>query len=339
MSRPRLVMLSRRGRGAIAAEHWAELEQRAEVCAVQRESAPERDEAVELLAEADLLAATNLCLPAVDAELLDALPRLRGIVLYATGYDHIDVPLLRSRGVGLSVMPEYATTAVAEHCLAMLFALATRLHLAHDRSRGAAPRDISLRGIELGGRRLGVIGLGRIGGEAARLGRALGMRVCGADTDPRARERAAESGIEVVDLAGLLSESDAVAVCASHAFGAPPLLGAAELAAMRPGSLLVNVSRSALVDTAAAVGEVRDGRLRGYAVDDTVLDPACDGDLLAEGRILQTGHSAWWRDETLDRGARMWADRILAAVLGEPLDPVTWPETDSAAGLAPAVGA
>ncbi|QBI52614.1 2-hydroxyacid dehydrogenase [Streptomonospora litoralis] len=339
MTRPNLVMLSRGGRDTIDSGHWTELERRADITVRRLECAPGPAEAAELLAEADLLAATNLCLPTIDADLLDALPRLHGIVLYATGYDHIDIPLLRSRGVGLSVLPEYATTAVAEHCLAMLFALATRLHLAQDRSRDAVPRRISLRGIELGGKRLGVVGLGRIGGEVARLARGLGMSILGADTDPHARARAAAAGVEVADLPAVLAGSDAVAVCASHTFGAAPLLGEPELARMRSGAMLVNVSRSALVDTAAAAAAVRSGRLRGYAVDDTVLDPAQDGDLLAEGRILQTGHSAWWRDETLDRGARMWADRMLAAVLGEPLDSVTWPKRDAAAGLAPAVSA
>ncbi|MBX9389801.1 2-hydroxyacid dehydrogenase [Streptomonospora nanhaiensis] len=337
MTLPRLVVLSRRGRATLDPAHWAELERHADVLVVPCERAPDRADAIRLLAGADLLAATNLCLPAVDADLLDALPGLRGIILYATGYDHLDIALLRSRGVGLSILPGYATTAVAEHCLALLFGLATRLHLAHDRSRGAAPPTVSLRGVELGGRTLGVVGLGRIGGEVARMARALGMRVRGTDTDPAAAARAAASGVETTDLAGVLA-ADAVAVCASHTFGAPPVIGAAELAALPEGALLVNVARASLVDTEAAVAAVRGGRLRGYAVDDAVVDPARDGDLLVQGRVLQTGHSAWWRDETLDRGARMWGERMLAAVCGAPLDPVTWPEHAPAA-LAPAVGA
>jgi phosphoglycerate dehydrogenase-like enzyme len=94
---------------------------------------------------------------------------------------------------------------------------------------------------------------------------------------------------------------------------------------MRRGAFLVNVSRATLVDVAAATTAVRDGRLRGYAVDDVVLDPRVDGDLLAEGRVVQTGHSAWWRDEVLERGRRMWAQHLLAAIEGRPLDAVTWP--------------
>lgn len=323
-------MLSRRGRDSLEPAVWDELNRVADVSSVTCAAGMAVDEVVEVLAGADLVGATNLCLPTVDAALLDRLPRLRGIVLYATGYDHLDVDLLRARGVGLSVLSGYATTAVAEHGLAMLLAMATRLHLAHDRSRGAAPLDASLRGIELAGRTVGVVGVGRIGSRLARSCQALGMRVIGHDVDPRAESRAQRSGIVMGSLEWLLANSDAVVLCASHRFGAPPIVGASELATMGERSLLVNVARSALVDTVAAVAAVRSGRLRGYAVDDTVIDPSTDGDLLAEGRVLQTGHSAWWRDDVLDRGARLWGDRLVAAAGGTPIDVVTWPGVDSA---------
>jgi phosphoglycerate dehydrogenase-like enzyme len=132
------------------------------------------------------------------------------------------------------------------------------------------------------------------------------MRVIGTDPDPAA----GAPGVPRTDLPDLLRRSDAVALCASRRFGEGPLLGPAELALVRPGTWLVNPARAALVDTAAAVAAVRAGRLRGYAVDDTVLGPG-HTDLLAEGRVLQTGHSAWWRDEVLERGGRQWSAAIL----------------------------
>lgn len=339
MVRPSIVVFSRGGRASIDSGLMAEIERRAHVTILQRDGAPGRAEAVELLAEADLLGSTNICLPTVDADLLDGLPRLRGIVLYATGYDHLDVGLLRSREVGLSVVSGYATTAVAEHCLALLFALATRLHLAHDRGRGLSPADVSLRGLELAGKTLGVIGIGRIGSQVARLGASIGMTVLGTDIDPVAVARGWKSGVRMGGLDWLLDHSDAVAVCASRTFGAPPLIGRRQLERLDSGALLVNVGRSALVDTSAAVAAIRAGRLRGYAVDDAVVDPANDADLLREGRVVQTGHSAWWRDEVLDRGARMWAERLLAAVDGAPIDVVTWPGESAEPSVATAAKA
>jgi phosphoglycerate dehydrogenase-like enzyme len=329
MARPTLVLLSRRGRDSIDAESWAELQRCTHVRAVACPGPPSRAEAVDLLAGADLLGATNACLPTIDAALLDELPRLRGIVLYATGYDHLDVDLLTARGVGLSVLPDYATTAVAEHAIAMLLSLATRAHLANDRSRGLCHPDVSLRGVELAGKTLGVIGLGRIGRRVAKLGRALGMSVTGTDIDPVAVLRARATGIRTGRLEWLLHHSQAVAVCASHSLGTPPIVGPAEMELLHPDALVVNVARAAVVDTAAVIAAIRTGRLRGYAVDDTVIDPSTDGDLLEQGRILQTGHSAWWRDEVLARGARMWGERLLAAVHDRPLDAVTWPARDA----------
>jgi phosphoglycerate dehydrogenase-like enzyme len=320
------VVLSRQGSESLDADDRRALEDVADVGYHALAAAPDRRAAVRLLAGADLVAATNACLPAIDAALLDRLPRLRGISLHATGYGHLDVELLCERGIGLTVLPDYATEAVAEHGAAMLLALATRLHLAHDRSRGQAPPHTSLRGVELAGRRLGVVGLGRIGSRVARIGTALGMCVTACDPDPCAVARAAAAGAPLLDLPHLLAGSDAVVVCASETFGAPPVLGAAELDLLPSGALLVNVARAGLVDTAAAVHAVRTGRLRGYAVDDTVLDPRAHADVLAEGRILQTGHSAWWRDEALERGRRMWGSDLLAAVTGRPPGAVTpWP--------------
>lgn len=338
MTRPRLVVLSRSGRASLDPAAWQRLEAAADVRAVQRDDAPGHDEAVALLRDADLVGSTNLCLPRVDDALLDALPRLRGLVLYSTGYDHLDVPGLRRRGVGLCVLPDYATTAVSEHALALLLALATRLHLAHDRSRGVVRGDVSLRGVELAGRTLGVVGVGRIGTRLAGLARAIGLRVVGHDTDPAAEARARAHGIPMTDLDDLLRGSDAVALAASHTRGRLPVLGWRQLALLRPGGLVVNVGRPGLVDTAAVVAALRTGHVRGYAVDDVVVDPRRDGDLLEQGRLLQTGHSAWWRDEVLDRGAQMWGDRLLAAVLGHPLDAVTWPAVDDTREPCPDAG-
>lgn len=324
MSRPTLVTISRQGRASLTAGDWERLEAVADVRVVERAGHPSAHEAVGLLAGADVVGCTNVCLPTLDDPLLERLPRLQWVVLYATGYDHLDVEVLARRGVGLSVLPQYATTAVAEHALAMLLALATRLHLANDRSRGSAPPTTSLRGVELAGRTLGIIGVGRIGSHLARLATGIGMRVVGHDRNPVAATRAVAAGIRMTSLDGLLSGSDAVAVCASHVFGGPAILGGAQVARMRAGSFMVNIGRPGLVDTAAIVDALRRGALRGYGVDDVVLG-AEDEDLVREGRLLQTGHSAWWRDEVLARGTSMWGERLLGAVSGTPRDVVAWP--------------
>jgi lactate dehydrogenase-like 2-hydroxyacid dehydrogenase len=329
MSIPRLLLLSRQGGASLPPAGLARLFQVADVRVQPRDYAPTRAEAIELLTGVDLLGSTNACLPPIDADLLDRAPRLRGIVLYSTGYDHIDLELLRSRRIGLSVVSDYATTATAEHTFAMILALATRLHLGNDRCRGIASSDVSLRGMELSGRTLGVIGAGRIGFKVASMGQALGMSVIASDRDPVAALRAELAGITTCELTDLLTQSDVVAVCASQRYGASPLLGPRELKYVRPGSLMVNASGAGLVDTRAVAEALRMRHLRGYAVDDQLEDRARYADLTREGRLLQTGHSAWWSDEAMKRGAELWADRLIAAAMGDPLDTVYWPAKES----------
>jgi lactate dehydrogenase-like 2-hydroxyacid dehydrogenase len=303
------------------------------VLVIQRDGAPASDEAAVLLAEADLLGTMNLCLPRLDAELLSRLPRLRGVVLYATGYDLLDVPLLKQFGVGLSVLPGYATRAVAEHGLALLLGLATRLHLAHDRSRGVAPAGVSLRGVELGGRTLGVLGVGRIGLQTAELarvrdaGRGLRRRRLRALAGVRARHRGRvpRRAVAAIGRGSRVRQRDVRRLldpAAARDRVAPVPRAAREHA------------RPSLVHASAMTSALRAGRLGGYGVDDSVLNPAVDGDLLEQGRVLQTGHSAWWRDEALARGARMSGERLFAAAVGDPLDAVIWPQRVAAAASA-----
>lgn len=323
---PRVVVVSVQGRPGLHPGALARLERLADVTAVARGDRPalDRSEAVDLLAEADVVALTPKVAPDLDDALLDALPRLTGLALHATGTDLFDHDTLARHGVAVDVLPDYSTVSVAEHGMAMLLSLSRRVHLAHDRSRRLVAPDASLRGFELSGRTLGVIGLGRIGSHVATLAAAFGMTVVAHDPRPRSMDGA----VRMLPLQQLLEVSDAVVVACSRRHGAPPLLGERELSLLPRGAVVVVVSRAAVVDTTAVVALVRSGHLRGYAVDDVVLDPGRDGDLLTEGRIVQTGHSAWWSDEVLERGARLWVESMIDLVQGRPrhlaVDPSDW---------------
>lgn len=187
--REKILVLSRAGARSVPPDLVARLEEHAEVEFVVRQEAPDPAETLDLLARATVLASTNVTLPRLDDAVLARLPRLHSVVLYATGYEHVDLESLARHGVNLSVLPEYATGAVAEHALGLALSLATRTHLANDKSRGMVPRQTSLRGVELGGRTLGIVGVGRIGSHLARLASGIGMRVLGSDIDPGAGHR------------------------------------------------------------------------------------------------------------------------------------------------------
>lgn len=328
---PNVVVVSVRGRGTMPESAARRLENVANVTYAARSGPLTREDAADLLAGADVVAVTPKVTPPVDGRLLAALPRLRALALYATGYDFLDLEVLRRHGVVLTHLPSYSTVSVAEHALGLLLCLSRRIHLGHDRSRGLVPPTTSLRGFELAGRTVGIVGLGRIGRRFGRLARDVGMRVIA--TDPRASDG---SGVELTSLPELLRGADAICITCPATHRGEPILGARELAEMRAGAVLVNVSRASLVDTRAVTHAVRSRWLRGYAVDDVVCDLEADADLLTEGRIVQSGHSAWWSDEVLERGGAMWGENIRRLALGFPADVVE--PADALAGLAAGAG-
>lgn len=315
-ARPRVAVVSVGGETSMAAAGRHALEAVADVRYLTRGGPMTRADALLALRDADVVAATPKVAPVFDEPLLRSLPALRGLALYATGHDFLDVDLLDRYGVAVSVLPDYSTEAVAEHAIGLLLGLACRLHLANDRSRRAVAADVSLRGFELRGRTAGIVGVGRIGGRVAELAHAFGMRVVGHDRRDRVLPQGAMVGFDE-----LLGDSDVVVVSCPYQRGQPPLIGPAELARIRAGAVLVNVGRAALVDHAAVADALRSRRLRGYAVDDAVYPPGAD--IVREGRVLQTGHSAWWRDEVLDRGGLMWADHTRRLAVGDPVDVVS----------------
>jgi phosphoglycerate dehydrogenase-like enzyme len=314
-------LLSRRGADSLVSEHRQQLAALADVKAYAVETPPTRRQARELLASADVLAVTNACLPVLDDDLLARLPRLRTVVLFATGHDAVDLAALRRHGVNLIAVPDYATASVAEHALGMLLSMTNRLHLANDRSVGRCPPGVSLRGVQMSGRTACVIGLGRIGVHLSGLLLALGTRVVGVDPDLLARERAAAAGVGCVDLVPGLTAADAVILAASRTFGAPPVLDRERLALLPAHAFLINVGRKELVDTPAVIDALTRQALRGYAVDDVVINQADrrgPGELVRTGRLLQSGHRAWWTDEALHQGAYSWGERIIAASAVDP---------------------
>lgn len=257
-----------------------------------------------------VVAVTPKVSPIFDDALLADLPRLRTIVLHATGFEAFDLHALARHEVALHTLPAYSTESVAAHALAMMLTLSTRLHLADARSRGLVPGSTSLRGFELAGRTLGIVGLGRIGTRLATMAQGIGLRVIANDIRPRAAP-----GVEMTSLPALLDRADVLSLNCPRVHGAPAMIGARHLTRLPTGAIMVNVSRAELVDNRAVAWAVRSGQLRGYAVDDAVFTDDDTADLVREGRVLQTGHSAWWTDEVLERGARHWVDTMIDALV------------------------
>ena len=226
---------------------------------------------------------------------------LRHVIFLGTGArSYMDPEALAALGIQVHTIKGYGDTAVAEHAIALLFAAARGLARMDRGMRGGA--WLRTEGVQLHGKTLGLLGYGGIAHEAARIACGIGMRVLAWNRTPRTAE-----GVEFVPLDRLLAESHAVSVHLLLTDETRGLLGAAGLAAMRPGAILVNTARGAIVDEAALLDALRSGHLGHAALDVFDQEPLPPGHpLTALDNVTLSAHSAFRTpeaNETLIRRA------------------------------------
>lgn len=229
-----------------------------------------------------------------DASTLAKLPALRAIVRAGVGVDAIDLAAAKARGVAIFNTPDVPTAAVAELALTMFLALSRNLR-PQANSMGARKWE-RLESHLIGGRTIGLVGFGRIGRRVAELLRPFGPRVLVAD--PFADQGAARAaGVELTTLENLLREADIVSLHAARSAENPLQLGAAGLASMKPGALIVNVARGGMVDEAALIEALRSGHLAGAGLDVFSKEPY-SGSLCDFENVILTPHNATSTVET-----------------------------------------
>ncbi len=230
-----------------------------------------------------------------DAVRMDAAPCLRVLSRIGVGYDNIDVAAATARGILVCYTPQAPTISTAEHAVALLFAVAKTICIGDRDARAGRwhAQFWTLKGMELDGRTLGLVGAGRIGARVALVARAVGMRVLVFDPYLDAM-RAAELGLERSDsLEALLRESDAVSLHAPATPETRHMIDAVRLAQMKPGALLINTARGSLVDEDALVAALRSGHLGGAGLDVFDREPiAPDHPLLQLDNVVLTDHIA-----------------------------------------------
>ncbi len=211
-------------------------------------------------AEALLVFMTDL----VDAELLEAAPRLRVVGAALKGYDNIDLEACRARGVQVTIVPDLLTVPTAELAVGLLIAVGRHLLTGDRLVRGGAFTGWRpwLYGTGLAGSTVGILGLGRVGQAIAERLSAFGCRLLGCDP-----QGGAAAAVELADLETLLRESDFLVLAAPLTETSAGLIGRDALAALKPGAYLVNCARGSLVDEAAVADALESGRLAGYASD------------------------------------------------------------------------
>ena len=202
----------------------------------------------------------------VDRPVLEGLAArgVRVVALRCAGYNQVDFKAAYELGITVVRVPAYSPYAVAEHALALLMTLNRHLHKAAARTREFNFSLVGLTGMDLHGKTAGVVGTGKIGRVFCAICQGLGMRVLAFDAFPDAK-LAAE--VTYVPLETLLAEADVVSLHCPLTPQTHHLMGAKAFAGMKPGALLINTSRGALVDSAALIESLREGRLGGAGLD------------------------------------------------------------------------
>jgi len=225
----------------------------------------------------------------VDAADLAALPRLAVIGCAGAGVDNVDCEAAAARGVRVVSAPEANALAAAEHTFALLLGLARHVAAADAAMKAGRWEREPFLGLELAGKTLGVVGCGRIGSRVTRRATAFEMQVLTADPY-LAAERLRSYGAEPVVYDELLRRSDVVTFHVPLTAETRRMFGEKAIAALRPGALVVNCARGAVVDAGALLRALEDGRLGGAALDVWEAEPPTDFTLVGHPRVLATPH-------------------------------------------------
>jgi phosphoglycerate dehydrogenase-like enzyme len=281
---------------------WLELAGRAEL--VYHDTLPGSEEGlIERIADAEVVLNIRSS-TFFTARVFDACRRLRLLSVWGTGTDHVDAAAAARHGVTITNTPGVSAVSIAEHALGLLLAAARRI----PQLDGSVRRGEWQRGqcVELRGKTCGVVGLGAVGREFARLASALGMRVIGWTIHPRPI-----AGVEILELNEIYRMSDVISLHLRLSEQTRGLVGPPQFAAMKPGVLLINTARGAIVDEPALLDALSHGRIAGAGLDVFSTEPLPSGHpLTLLPNVVLTPHCAGNTPEALEAGLRMAVENI-----------------------------
>ena len=272
---------------------------------------------------------------------LAQMPHLRLIATRSTGYDHIDLNFCAKAGIAVANVPGYGDVTVAEHVFALLLGLARHLPAYSERARHGESDPADLRGFDLFGKTIGVIGTGRIGQCVIRIARGFGMSVVAHDISPR-NEIAQALDFRYVDLPALLGEADIVSLHLPATSGTEGMIGDAEFELMKEGAVLINTARGNIIETEALVRAITSGRIRAAGLDVLPQEPLIRDEaevfrgreigadalkellahhvLASASNVLITPHVAYNTEDALRRLIDMTIENIRAFAAGNPIN-------------------
>src|SRR6266540_4170487 len=250
----------------------------------------------------------------VDAAVIDAAENLKVVARAGIGLDNVDVEAATRRGVMVVNAPQSNILSAAEHTIALLLAQARNIPQADQALKRGEWSRSRFQGVELAGKTIGVLGLGRVGAMVAHRAAAFGMRVIAYDPYV-SRDRAKEMGVELMPgLEAVLVQSDFLTVHLPRTPETEGLIGERELALMKDGARLVNTARGGIVDEDALAKALKDGRLGGAALDVFAVEPTTESPLFELENVVVTPHLGASTVEAQDKAGTSIAEFVRYAV-------------------------
>jgi D-3-phosphoglycerate dehydrogenase len=275
---------------------------------------PDRPKLLAAVPEADALLVRSAT--TVDAEVLDAAPKLKIVARAGVGLDNVDVKAATERGVLVVNAPTSNIHSAAEHAVALLLSAARQIPAADATLREHAWKRSSFSGTEIFGKTVGVVGLGRIGQLVAQRLAAFETRIVAYDPYVSAA-RAAQLGIELLSLDELLGRADFISVHLPKTPETSGLIDKEALAKTKPGVIIVNAARGGLVDEVALADAISSGHVRAAGLDVYSKEPCTDSPLFELSQVVVTPHLGASTEEAQDRAGTDVAASVKLALAGE----------------------
>ncbi|PKP61269.1 3-phosphoglycerate dehydrogenase [Candidatus Atribacteria bacterium HGW-Atribacteria-1] len=250
-------------------------------------------------------------------EVFKSCSSLKLLSVLGTGIDQIDLEAASKYNVLVTNTPGFAVVAVAEHALTLMLSVARQISLIdREVKEGKWPRGLMT---QLYGKTLGIIGLGAIGGQLARISKGIGMKVISWDTFQPSKERAKEFGVEFVSLEDLLKEANVISIHLRLSSQTQNLIGRKEFSLMKPTAIIINTARGAIINREALLDALTSGKITGAGLDVFDKEPLPPDDpLLKLNNIVLTPYNPGMTPETIEKGAQIAVDNIINDLQGSP---------------------
>jgi D-3-phosphoglycerate dehydrogenase len=275
---------------------------------------PDREKLLAAVPDADALLVRSAT--TVDAEVLAAGSKLKIVARAGVGLDNVDVDAATARGVLVVNAPTSNIHSAAEHALALMLAAARQIAPADASLRAHTWKRSSFNGVEIYGKTVGVVGLGRIGQLVAARLAAFGTKIVAYDPYV-SQARAAQLGIELLSLDDLLARADFISVHLPKTPETAGLIGKEALAKTKPGVIIVNAARGGLIDEEALADAVTSGHVRAAGIDVFSTEPCTDSPLFDLPQVVVTPHLGASTSEAQDRAGTDVAASVKLALAGE----------------------